>query len=323
MCLLLLAGTGEAQPEDSDPADPPGLQVGRVSVGGYIQYDFLAGLGGESEPADDTFRFRRVRLQLEGDLTDDIAWAFSGEFTATPILRDAFIVIKYLPAATLHLGQLVMPYGLERYIVSANRYEFTERLLNDLAFGRDAGIMVSNQQPLFGWMSYAAAVVNGRGQNQPDDNGAKDVMGRFMVTPPWWRSVTVGANAARGRQPLGMRTRAGGDITYETRRYHLAAEYLRETLTDDGELLLEQEGFYGLASWRWYPPVARRGFDHLELAARYGAVTGAPPTTRDLDLAVNYYALRKLRFMFDTIVSTTAGDPEPRAFFHFRANILF
>lgn len=305
-------------PATSDPDEARPIRIGPVLLTGYIQYDFLAALTDDRD-VDDTFRFRRVRAQLAGPVNDDIGWAVSAEATNTPVLRDAYVTLKYLPAATVRIGQFVMPYGYERYVESSNRLEFTERIFTSLATGRDAGIAVSNEDPFWGWLSYGAAIANGTGQNVADDNDAKDVLGRLAVTPAQVPGFEVGFNAARGEQPEGLRARTGADVSYETRRVHLAAEFLRETL----EKTWRRQGMYAFGSWRWYPRAATRGLHHLELAARVARLSGSEPATRQVDLAVNYYIRRTLRLMVDVVTRSEPHPDLPGAVLHARLNVTF
>jgi phosphate-selective porin len=297
------------------------IRIGNVLLSGYIQYDYVTALS-EVPQRTDTFRFRRVRLTLTGPLGEDIDWGVQAEVTVSPNLRDAYIILKYVPAATVLIGQTVMPYGLERYVFSSNRLPFTERGVNNLAPGRDAGIMVYNARPFFGWLSYAGAVVNGTGQNTTDNNSAKDMMMRVSLAPSRVPGFSIGVNGATGEQPDGRRSRAGADLWYESRRYHAAVEFLRET-NDRPSAPPRQNGFYAQGAWRAYPNAPRRGFDHLELGARYARIDGAVPEVNQVDLAVNYYAHRNLRFMFDVIVPADPAPTEPRATLHARVNIIF
>lgn len=314
------AGAAGAQTTPNPDPDSPPIKIGPVLLTGYIQYDFLARFGNEAEDVTDTFRFRRVRFQLFGPLSKDIDWAFSVETTSAPNLRDAYVTLKYLPAATIRIGQLVLPYGYERYVESSNRLEFTERPLNNMAPGRDAGVMVSNEKPFWGWLTYAAAVANGTGQNVADNNGEKDVMGRLTVEPPSLKGLEVSVNGVRGEQPAGTRTRIGGDVAYESRKYHVAFEYLRETVDDAAAT--ERNGMYVFGSWRLYLKEPKRALHHIELATRYAQVTGTAPI-HQMDLAANYYMRRNLRFMVDLIVPTDRQPDEPHATLHMRTNIVF
>lgn len=296
------------------PADTPP----HIHLGGYIQYDYLAPIGDGTEAAD-TFRFRRVRLQGSGTVTEKIGWTVSAEATATPILRDAYVTLKYFPAATVRVGQLVMPYGLEQYVLTSNVLEFTERIVTELIASRDAGIMVSNERPFFGWLSYAAAVTNGTRQNVPDNNSAKDGIVRFTAAPRRLGGLQMGVNAMRGNQPDGMRTRTGTDVSFERRLFHIAAEL-------DGEQTgggVRKLGAYVFGAWRIYPSTVHQGFHHLEFGTRFGRTRNLATPRNQWDLSANYYVDSNVRFMCDLILHRDRTEGIAPATFHARANIRF
>ncbi|MBA2301823.1 MAG: hypothetical protein H0W08_04250 [Acidobacteria bacterium] len=317
-CVLLLCLLhGRAFAQAADPQPPAPIRIGQFLLSGYIQYDYLT----ENRSSDDAqFDVRRLRFQISGPVTRGITFLVSAETTQTPVLRDGFITLDYLPAFTVSIGQMIMPYSYERYVASSNTLEFTERAVLDLSPSRDAGLMVENTRPFFGWLSYGAAIANGTGQNTPDNNDAKDAMLRLSVAPPTVSGLHVAVNAVRGDQPDGMRTRMGADVGFDRRGYRLVAEFLQDR-TRDGAI--RQDGFYAFGSWRIYPEAARKGLDHLELAARYGGLHGPVANTRQWDVAANYYVSRNCRFMLDFIVP---DDPLPSGrglVLHARANVRF
>lgn len=312
--VCILYGCAAAAQEPASGDEPQPLRIGAAVLSGYIQYDYRAV---RDEVAG--FYFRRVRVQLAGPLAPGIKWVINAEATGTPALRDAYIVLDYFPAATVRIGQLVMPYSHERSVMSANTMAFTERVLAELTPARDAGVTISNERPFFGWLSYAAAVHNGTIQNTRDNNGAKDVLGRLVASPARILGLGLGINAAQGEQPDGIRRRFGGDLAYQRRTYDLGAEFLRER-TRDGQQT--QDGFYVFGSWRFYPETAIPGLHHLEFATRYARLQG-PRALQRWEFAGNYYAHRGLRFMFDVIVPA-GGDPRRGGSgLHARANIRF
>lgn len=286
---------------------------------GYVHFDYRAATG-DAPDAAQTFTVRRARVLLAGPLTGHIRWAVSAEATDTPVLRDAHVSLSYLPGATVRIGQFIMPYSLERFVASSNTMAFTERVLLDFAPGRDAGVMVSNDRPFYGWLTYGVGIANGTGQNRRDDNRAKDAMARLVIAPRRASGLRIGANAARGQQPDGMRTRTGADINFDRRLFQLAAEYLRET-TGDGRV--SRDGFYALGGWRFYPRAPRRMFDHAEVFARYSRVTGDRPSSPVWDLAANYYVHRRLRLMCDVIVPRDTVPASHGTTIHARLNLRF
>ena len=319
LCLLFASGPVAAQ--DPAPADqasssePQPLRVGPAVLSGYIQYDYRS----VDDEGAEGFYFRRVRVQLAGPLAPGIKYMINAETTGNPSIRDAFIMLDHFPAATIRIGQLVMPYSHERAVMSSNVMPFTERILSELTPARDAGVTISNEQPFFGWLSYAAAVHNGSGQNIRDNNEAKDSLVRLSAAPAQIRGLAIGVNAAQGEQPDGMRRRFGGDVAFVRRTFEFGAEFLRERTRDNQQT---QDGFYVFASRRLYPKTPVPGLHHLEFATRYSRLQG-PRTRRQLEFSGNYYAHQGQRFMFDVIVPTGGEPDQGGAGLHARANLRF
>ena len=280
--------------------------------------DYLAPLGDDGATPD-TFRFRRVRLQGSGTIDENIGWAVTIEATTTPFLRDAYVTLRYFPAATVQVGQFVMPYGQEQHMFSSNTLPFTERVVTQLIASRDAGISVSNDRPFFGWLSYAAAVTNGTRQNTADNNSAKDGIVRLTAAPQRLAGFQVSVNAMKGDQPEGMRTRTGADVSFERRLLHIAAEFDRERTGS----LPEKRGAYVFGAWRIYPRSPRRGFHHVELGTRFGRTRHLVAPVNQWDLAANYYVHPNLRILCDLILHRDRVAGVPPATFNARANVRF
>ena len=310
--FLALACPGRALAQAGAPDKPP-----TVRLGGYIQYDFLAPLGGEISEGP-TFRFRRVRLSIGGEAIENVDYLVTAEVTTPTILRDASLTLRHFPAATIRLGQFIMPNGQEQYIFSSNTLEFTERILTPLIASRDAGIAVFNARPFGGWFTYAGAIANGTGQNVRDNNGAKDAMLRLTATPPTILGLQVSVGGVRGEQPTGLRTRRGADISFDRKHYHLAAEFQSERF----EGRPNRDGYYVFGSWRFYPETAHRAFHHVEVGSRVSRITGGAPRGQ-VEFAANYYVQQNLRFMCDYIIHTDRPPGSARTTLHARANIRF
>lgn len=311
--VTIVSTCGATAAQEPDPPMP--MRIGPAVLTGYVQFDYRTVV--DDDPGG--FYPRRVRALLSGPVTQGIKWAISAEATGTPALRDAYIILEYFPAATVRIGQLVMPYGHERSVQTSNTMPFTERVLAELAPGRDAGITIGSERPLFGWLSYAAAVHNGTPQNTRDNNRAKDSLVRLVASPVRLRGIAVGVNATRGDQPEGMRTRFGTDVTLSRRSQWLGAEFLSER-TRDGED--RRDGWYLFAGWMLYPEAPRRGLHHVELATRYARLQGTISTAQ-WDFSANYYVHRGLRFMFDVVVPQGGNEEQAGAGLHARANLRF
>jgi hypothetical protein len=61
----------------------------------------------------------------------------------------------------------------------------------------------------------------------------------------------------------------------------------------------------------------------VELAARFGRVSGSLIPLRQWDFAVNYYVRPRLRLMFDVAVPTEPRARTRRTVLHARTNVVF
>ena len=316
---------GPVDPAESGGAEVAPLRIGPVTLSGsaWIESQFN---GDNAE--DDTFRVRRARIGLAGNLTPKVGWNITGEFTSQPSLRNAFLLFRFTEQFNLRLGQATPPTGLERG-TSPLVIELIDRsrLTNDLTYRLDNGITVSNAVPFRGWVSYALSVVNGVGFNRGDDNDGKDVAGRLEITPPATRGLTLNVSGGTGEQPIGRRTRNGLGVEYDVPQFKVLFEGLRESI----ERLPVSDGIVMMGVYRLRHRTVTPHFRMVEVAARFvvfddpAAARGIgssgpdedgggssrpagpiPATTRDLQFGANYYVNRNVRFMVNALVPLDA-----------------
>ena len=94
-------------------------------------------LGGNPQ---DRINFRRLRLGVSGDLTDNMMYKFEGEYAGgvDPSYRDAFLGFKNLPfLRTVIIGNHKRPYGLD-HLNSSRHNVFIERPFIVEAFNQDS-----------------------------------------------------------------------------------------------------------------------------------------------------------------------------------------
>ena len=321
--------TGTPPAVDDDEAGDANivpLRIGPVTLSGsaWLDSKFVTGNEGREENA---FRVGRARLGLAGNVTPKIGWSLSGELTAdSSVLRNAFLVFRFAEQFNVRMGQAAPPTALERG-TSPLLIELIDRsrLTNQLTFRQDVGITVSNAAPFKQWVSYAISVVNGAGLNRPDDNNAKDVAVRLEVTPPALQGLTFNLSGGTGEQPGGRRTRTGAGVEYDSVRFRLMVEGLRQQA--DGAA--DRHGVVAIGVYRIRPRVVTTHFRLLELAARYvvftdpaaalatpagpdedgadSSVSGVPPrTTREIQAGGNYYVNRNVRVMANIVMPLDA-----------------
>lgn len=333
--LIVTVATARAQtPAPAAPsADPPPLRIGPVTLSGYLQVDGLTVTGDDFEEANDTFRVRRMRVGLAGDLAPKIGWTFSLEATGTAHIRDAYITLRFIDWANVRFGQFYQPFGLDR-MNSTTRLEVIDRapVTERIALTRDPGVMVFNARPFFGWLSYSLDVSNGTGMNVGDNNDAKDVTGRLVISHPSLRGFSVGINGSSGEQPTGTRNRGGIDVSIDKHAFKFVVEGLVEESDGTGP---DRDGFYVLGVYRVHPREVTPHFRMLEFAARYSSLddpsgvrletptrTFIPETTNEFQFGANYYVNRNVRFLANAIVPVDDRDV-PSATFIGRLQIIF
>lgn len=328
--------TASAQTGGTPPApspDPPPLRIGPITLSGYMQADALTVAGDDLEESNDTFRIRRMRVGLAGDLAPKIGWVFSLEATGSPHIRDAHLTLRFVDWANIRFGQFYQPFSLDR-LTSTSRLELIDRapVTERIALTRDPGVMVFNARPFFGWLSYFLDVSNGTGMNVSDNNDAKDVTARVVVAHPALHGLSVGINGSSGEQPTGTRSRGGIDLSMDTRAFKFVVEALVEQ--NDG-IAPDRDGYYVLGVYRIHPRQVTPHFRMVELVARYSTLDDPsgirlatptrsviPETTSELQFGGNYHVNRNVKFQANAIVPVDDRDV-PSATFISRLQIIF
>ena len=315
--LVLCAPAGAQTPPATPSPDPPPLRVGPVTIAGFVQADALGTADDDLDEVNNMFRMRRARVGVSGDVAQKIGWALSVELISTPHVRDAYMNIRFAEQFQLRFGQFYPIYSLER-MTSSSRLELIDRsrMVEAMTYERNPGVMVLNARPYGGWISYALGAFNGTGMNRADNNDAKDVIGRVVITPPMLRGLALGISGGAGEQPDGDRNRAGADVSFNRGPVKIAIEALRE---DHGPE--ERDGFYVLGAYRIVAKQVRPHFRMAEIAARYvrfndpfGARPPAPTrsflpaTTEEVQFGGNYHVNRNVRFMANVIVPVDERD---------------
>jgi phosphate-selective porin OprO/OprP len=157
----------------------------QLNTSGYVQADGRAFTGGGGSQVD-TFLLRRVRPVLQGTLYKYIGFRVMPDFgEGKAVLQDAYLELRYFPAASLRAGKFKAPFGLER-LQSAIDLKFVERgLPTDLVPNRDLGVQLGGDLAN-SRLTYAFGLFNGTpdgGSVDTDTNDGKDFVARVFGTP--------------------------------------------------------------------------------------------------------------------------------------------
>jgi phosphate-selective porin OprO/OprP len=195
-------------------------QAFQLKLRAYAQADGRWLLDPQSE-GDDTFLFRRVRLNFEGTLFEHIDFRIMPDFAnSTLTLFDAYANLKYFPEAQLQVGKFKPPVGLER-LQSATALMFVERAFPTLLVpSRDIGGMLWSELAE-GLVTYQIGAFNGvrdGGTQDVDTDDGKDIAGRLFFHPfrtlenQWLDGFGIGVAGTAGRideqAPTSFRTTA-------------------------------------------------------------------------------------------------------------------
>jgi phosphate-selective porin OprO/OprP len=157
-----------------------------LKIGADLQVDNRAFLGPGSVNGADGILLRRVRPTFSGTIYKYIDYFFRPDFgQGTTVIYDAYVELKYEPAAKVRVGKFKPPVGLER-LQSDDDTSFVERGLPTLlAPSRDIGYQVSGD--IFpSKVNYSVGVFNGVPDNGLSDaavSSHRDFAARLFLTP--------------------------------------------------------------------------------------------------------------------------------------------
>lgn len=315
------------------------LRIGPVTLSGSAWIESMAAAENGHDQVNGTFRIRRARIGLAGNIAPRVGWNITGEFTSQPALRNAFLLFRLADQLNVRVGQATPPSSLERGI-GLLTFELIDRsrVNQQLTPTLDTGVTLLNPAPYRGWLSYAFSVFNGGGFNRVDANDGKDTAGKIEITPPALPGLAAVLSGSTGEQPDGRRTHSGFGLEYNVARFRIAAERLVQTR----EGKAGRDGFMVMAVYRIRPQTVTPHFQMLELAARYvafhnpdagevradedgggaAAIVPLASTTRDVQAGVNYYVNRNVRLMANVIIPTDRRET-PAATFLTRLQVVF
>jgi len=190
------------------------------------------------------YKFEVELASLKTDATNNLN---NGRIT------DGYVEFAKSPYATLRAGQYKIPFGMQE-LVSDTRQQFVDRSIANAKFApsRDVGVMLSGLF-LDNKLGYQAAIFNGAGQNNPQDDGAYLYAARFVYDPlgefkliesavddPQKNLVHIGLAYRGGEVPKGLsstgtfedvndETALGLEVAWKFRRFYAMGEYFAQT----------------------------------------------------------------------------------------------
>jgi phosphate-selective porin len=181
-----------------------------------------------------TFRIRRTRLVVSGQVFNDFGFLIEQEITGGSTgtrLEEAYVNYAYAPWAKLTVGQYKARFGLEM-LTSSRDLDFAERTVTSRALSPEyqLGLTLEGNLKLAAIpVYYGVGLYNGCGRVDQcsggiDNDGNKEYTGRVTFAPPIpVGNLTIGLNVdhrtfrvVRGKgatDPSGVTTPVGGGST--------------------------------------------------------------------------------------------------------------
>ncbi len=177
-----------------------------------------------------TFRIRRTRIIISGQIFKDFGFLIEPEFTGSTRLEETWLNYTYAPWAKVTVGQYKARFGLEM-LTSSRDLDFAERAVISKALSPEYQIGATVEgnlklatMPIY----YGVGIYNGCGrvdQCSVDNDGDKEFTARATFSPPMpFGNLTIGLNAdhrtfrvVRGNgatDPSGVTTPVGGGSSF-------------------------------------------------------------------------------------------------------------
>jgi len=221
----LLKAQGCEDSGDSDEGDD-----GKPKVWGFIQPQYEYHM---TDPATNTFKFKRARIGVIGNIPYDFSYYVIIENSAFvsasgyPYLLDAFVTYKRFKWAKFSLGSYKQPFGQEVNTACHKLHTIERAMVSDqlVAPQRDMGfMMLGGDNETF--LKYSVAVMNGRGLSIKDNNAKKDIISRVVFKPLDFLSIGGSFRYGFPNTNTDDRITYAGEMAVEAGNFLLQAEYI-------------------------------------------------------------------------------------------------
>lgn len=221
--------------EDDLPVTTDGSGVPKTSsltFFGYIQPQFSAHF---TEPAANTFQFKRARFGVRGRASRSFSYYFSIESSdfisgdGNMYLLDAFVTYDKYKWVKASLGSFKQPFSLENItachgLMTIDRSTVVNQLVSPQ---RDYGLMLLGGDKTTKFR-YRVALMNGRGLGVVDNNTKKDFIGNVVYAP--FEFLQVGASLRYGypNNKTDERTTYGFEFLADYEGFALQGEFIHD-----------------------------------------------------------------------------------------------
>lgn len=256
-------------------------QIDRTpKISGFVQGLYQLNADKDFNVESNTLRMRRVRMSVDGKLSQHVSYKIQGDWVCSPILVDAYIKIMACPEFAVQVGQFKTPFTLESPINPLNLeiFDYGETVKGLSGYddvcgvgkqGRDIGVMATGSlfkldDKDFSLIDYSLGVFNGNGINVVDNNNRKDIVGRLEIHP-WIKGMTLTGSYYYGKYLNNIdltRNRYSFGVQYDDNNLLVRSEYVNgetgKAVLPENELepiysenLFNSNGYYAVAGY-WF-----------------------------------------------------------------------
>lgn len=224
-------GCEEDLPANSTDSGVP--KTSSLTFFGYIQPQFSAHF---TEPATNTFQFKRARFGVRGRASRSFSYYFSIEASdfisadGNMYLLDAFVTYDKHKWIKASVGSFKQPFALENIqpcygLMTIDRSMVVNQIVSPQ---RDYGLMLLGGDATTKFR-YRAALMNGRGLGVVDNNTKKDIIGNVVYVP--FDFLQVGASFRYGypNNNEDDRVSYGFEFLADYEGFALQGEYIHDT----------------------------------------------------------------------------------------------
>lgn len=230
----------------------------KVKVSGFVQGLYQVDIK-DKDNIDNSFRMRRVRMSISGDLNKVISYKIQGDFSSVPTLVDAYVKAKFCDAFAVQFGQFKLPFSIESPInpVDLEAVDYGDVISKLVGYsdvcgvgglGRDLGVMFTGKFMKIGkdehyLFDYSVGVFNGTGpyklindgtsnkMQSSDENKEKELVGRLNIKPI--KTLTISGSYYTGHY---------GAKALKRERYGFGAEFNNNKVVARAEYIAGQTG---------------------------------------------------------------------------------
>ena len=337
------------------PGDPrSGIEMPKIS--GFVQGMYQANLDEKGKLMEgdksNTFRMRRVRLSVDGNLGPKVSYKLQGDFSRSPMLVDAYLKYKPCNEFAIQVGQFKTPFSIESPInpVNLEIFDYGEGIKSLVGYddvcgvgglGRDIGVMATGSlfpikkegKTLYSVVDYSLGVFNGNGPTARDNNNRKDIVGRLEVHPGL-KALTLSGSYYYGKykssENEGARNRWAAGAQYNDGNLVIRGEYLHGTTgfivpittvtspydeLGTTEIYQQSNGYYAQAGY--YFALGKDKSQKLMPVLRYEHFTAdqavANGGTNWYTAGINYWPMKSVNFKLDySLVQKESGTNSHR-----------